>query len=437
MRALQAAFALLMIALIAVACGGDSSETSETTEESGGASETAVNLVIESWRVEDTAVWEDSIIPAFEAANPGITLSFEPTTTPEYPAALSTRLEGGNAGDLITCRPFDDALALYNDGHLASINDVAGLDSFSGSALSAWQTLDGSDQFCLPMASVSHGFMYNMAIFDELGLTPPETQAEFDALLQTIADDGSYTPIAMGAASEDGWYPSTLLFQNFGPNYWKGEEGRLALVSGDAKFTDPEYIEVFDKMVEMSQYFPDGFEGVGYTDSQNLFALGQAAIFPAGSWEVNWANENTDFEVGVFRAPTESAGDTCYVDNHTDMGLGINAASPNQEAAATALEWFAGPEFAQLFTNSLPGFFALGQHAVSLDDPIASEYASGNLECETTIRNTYAVLNGGEPKLIDEMWRVVPLLLIGDVDSQGAAQQLEDGLASWYEPHAG
>ena len=434
MRALKPALGLLPLLFLA-ACGGDD-EASTTDDASQNADGEAVNLVIESWRVEDTAVWEDTIIPAFEAANPGITLSFEPTVTPEYPAALNTRLEGGNAGDLITCRPFDEALAIFEEGHLAPINELSGLANFSGSALAAWQTLDGSDQFCLPMASVSHGFMYNAEIFAELGLEPPTTQAEFDALLQAIADDGSYAPIAMGAASEDGWYPSTLLFQNMGPNYWQGEEGRLDLISGEGRFTDQEYVDVFDKMIELTQYFPDGFEGIGYTDSQNLFALGQAAIFPAGSWEVNWANENTTFEVGVFRAPTAGAGDTCYVNNHTDMGLGINAASPNQEAAEQALEWFAGPDFAQLFTNSLPGFFALGQHSVDLDDPLAAEYASWNLDCETTIRNTYAVLNGGEPKLIDEMWRVVPLLLIGDLDPEGAAQELQDGLSGWYEPHA-
>lgn len=36
----------------------------------------ASELVIESWRIDDKALWEEKIIPAFEAAHPGIQVSF-------------------------------------------------------------------------------------------------------------------------------------------------------------------------------------------------------------------------------------------------------------------------------------------------------------------------------------------------------------------------
>ena len=34
-------------------------------------------------------------------------------------------------------------------------------------------------------------------------------------------------------------------FQNIGPNYWKGEEGRKKLIDGTGKLTDPEYVSTF------------------------------------------------------------------------------------------------------------------------------------------------------------------------------------------------
>ena len=74
-------------------------------------------LVVESWRDDDRAVWEETIVPAFEAAHPGIGLEFRPTALADYDASLAARLEAGEAGDLITCRPFDASLALYGDGH--------------------------------------------------------------------------------------------------------------------------------------------------------------------------------------------------------------------------------------------------------------------------------------------------------------------------------
>ena len=66
-----------------------------------------VTLTIESWRNDDLAIWEDVLIPAFNAEYPDIEVVFAPTAPAEYNGALNTKLEGGTAGDLITCRPFD------------------------------------------------------------------------------------------------------------------------------------------------------------------------------------------------------------------------------------------------------------------------------------------------------------------------------------------
>ena len=76
-------------------------------------------LTIESWRTDDLAIWQEQIIPAFEAKNPGIKIVFSPTNPPEYDAALGAKLEAGSAGDLITCRPFDKSLELFKKGQLA------------------------------------------------------------------------------------------------------------------------------------------------------------------------------------------------------------------------------------------------------------------------------------------------------------------------------
>ena len=70
-----------------------------------------VTLTIESWRNDDLAIWQEKIIPAFEAKHPGIKVKFTPSAPTEYNAALNSKLEAGSAGDLITCRPFDASLA--------------------------------------------------------------------------------------------------------------------------------------------------------------------------------------------------------------------------------------------------------------------------------------------------------------------------------------
>ena len=58
-----------------------------------------VTLNIESWRNDDLKIWQDSIIPAFEASHPGIKVKFNPFAPAEYNAILNSKLEAGSAGD--------------------------------------------------------------------------------------------------------------------------------------------------------------------------------------------------------------------------------------------------------------------------------------------------------------------------------------------------
>ena len=400
------------------------------------AAQDAVTLTIESWRNDDLAIWEDVIIPAFEAQHPEINVVFSPTAPTEYNAALNTKLEAGTAGDLITCRPFDASLQLFVDGHLSSLNDLAGMENFSDVAKSAWITDDGSDVFCVPMASVIHGFLYNASIFEELGLSEPATEEEFLALLQTVKDSGSYAPLAMGTA--DQWESATMGFQNIGPNYWGGEAGRLGLIDGTAKYNEGGFLAAFEALSRWTPFMADGYQALTYADAQNLFMFGQAAVYPAGSWDIGYfENSGIDFELGAFAPPPPAGADTCYISDHTDIAMGMNSASPNAEAARTFLEWMTSQEFAELYTNQLPGFFTLSNHEISVEDPVAGEFLSWRGQCETTIRSSYQILSRGEPNNETDLWTQSAQLLNGAVTAQEAADTVQTGLEQWYAPQQG
>jgi raffinose/stachyose/melibiose transport system substrate-binding protein len=389
-------------------------------------------LTIESWRNDDLKIWQDTIIPAFEKSHPGIKVVFSPSTPTEYNAALNAKLEGGTAGDLITCRPFDASLALFQKGYLAPVTDLKGMDTFSDVAKSAWITDDGKTLFCVPMASVIHGFLYNKSIFEAEGLTPPKTEAEFFALLDKIKAKGEVAPLDIGTA--DQWEAATMGYQNIGPNLWKGEEGRKALIAGTQKFTDKPYVEAFEELAKWRPYLPDGYQAQTYPDSQNLFTLGRAAIYPAGSWDIAAFNAQADFKMGAFPPPVEKAGDKCYISDHTDIALGMNAKTKNPEAAKAFLEWLASAEFADVYSNALPGFFSLSNHPVEIKDPVAAEFVSWRKICEPSIRNSYQILSRGTPNLENELWNVSAQVLNDKMTPQQAAEQIQKGLDSWYKP---
>lgn len=391
-------------------------------------------LTIESWRNDDLPVWQEKIIPAFEAKHPDIKLVFSPSAPTEYNSALAAKLDAGSAGDIVACRPFDGSLQLFQSGKLGDLTDLPGMENFSAIAKTAWSTDDGSKTFCVPMASVLHGFMYNIDAFEQLGLQVPTTEAEFFAVLDKIKEDGTFVPLAIG--TKDQWEAATMGYQNIGPTYWKGEEGRKKLIDGEEKLTDEPWVKPFEVLARWADYMGDGYQAQTYPDSQNLFTLGRAAIYPTGSWEISVFEPQVDFKMGAFKPPVVNAGDTCYVSDHPDIGMGVNAASPNQEAAKTFLEWVATPEFAEIYANAAPGFFPLIDADVSIEDPLAQSFVAWRGECQPTIRSTYQILSRGTPNLENETWAQSANVMNLTETPADAATKLQSGLDSWYKPGA-
>jgi raffinose/stachyose/melibiose transport system substrate-binding protein len=394
-----------------------------------------VTLTIESWRNDDLTIWQDKIIPAFEAANPGIKVVFAPTAPTEYNAALNAKLDGKSAGDLITCRPFDVSLGLYQKGYLAKLNGdggVAGLSNFGDVAKSAWITDDGKDVFCVPMASVIHGFIYNADAFKELGLKVPATESEFFAVLEAFKKDGRYVPLVMGTA--DQWESATMGYQNIGPNYWDGEDGRNGLIAGSAKYNDGGFLKAFEALAKWKDYLGDGYQAQKYPDSQVLFAAGKGAIYPAGSWDISTFRAQATFELGAFKPYTPDGASSCYISDHTDIAIGMNANTPNKEAALKLLEWVASEEFANIYSNALPGFFSLSNAKVTLTDSLAQDFVNWRGECKSTIRSAYQILSRGEPNNETDLWSASAKLLNGEYSAKEAADFVQGGLEKWYAP---
>ena len=418
--------ALLLAAASAAILAGSAAMASAATE-----------LVVESWRNDDLAIWQDQLFPAFEKANPDIKLTFTPTAPTDYNAALNAKLDAGTAGDIITCRPFDASLELFKKGQLADLTSLPGMDKYAAVAKAAWSTDDGKQTFCVPMASVIHGFIYNKEAFKKVGISaPPATVAEFFADLDKIKKDGTYVPMAMG--TKDQWEAATMGWENIGPNYWHGEDGRLALIKGTEKLTDPPFVEPFKQLAKWGPYLGDGYQAQAYPDSQNLFTLGKAAIYPAGSWEISGFRKDAKFEMGVFPPPVEKVGETCYISDHVDIAVGLNPKSKNPEAAKKFLAWVASAEFAGLYSNALPGFFPLYNGEVAQKDPMAQDFVSWRAKCKSTIRASYQILSrGAKPNLEDQLWVESANVINGTDTPDAAAKKLQEGLASWYDPQKG
>lgn len=390
-----------------------------------GIARAETTLVIESWRTDDLAAWRETIIPAFEAAHPGIKLRYAPTAPTEYNAAVNAKLKAGTAGDVVALRPFDASAALFAQGRLVALDDAAVRPNFPDAALKAWMSPEGT-LYGVPVASVMHGFLYNKGIFAELHLAPPTSEAEFFALLDVLKADGRFIPLALGAAEQ--WEAATVGFQNIGPNFWRGEEGRKALMEGRAKFSDPPTLAAFDFLARLKPYLAKGFEAQTNADTQNLFALGKAAIVATGSWDVEHYRKRAKFAFDAFPPPVKNPGDVGYVCDHVDLGFGVNAKTKHPQAAQTFLAWLASPEFAAVYARALPGFYPLAKHPVVIDVPAAATMLAWRTSHQTTIRSTYETLPRIAQTIETLLWEASAGVLTGRLAPTAAAKKLDEAL---------
>lgn len=389
-----------------------------------------VELVMGSWRTEDVEAW-DNILAVFEAAYPNIDVKFEPTLNTEYDSVMTNAVAAGTGPDLITCRPFDRALLLYEGGGLADIKDIEGLSHFSDVAKSAWSTDDGSATYCVPMASVIHGFIYNKDIFDEVGVEVPTTESEFFAVLDAIKAAG-ITPLDI--TTKDAWTTQTMGFNNMWPNFAGGEAARLGVIDGSMKLTDPGFVAALATVARWKDYLPEGHESIGYADAQQLFPLGQAAIYPSGSWEIPLFESQADFEMGAFKPYTPDGATECSISDHVDIGVGMNSKTAHPEEAKVFLEWLTTAEFAQAYSDNQPGFFSLSDHPIEVKDPLAAEFVSWRSECSSTIRLFDQFLSRGEPAGNTTSADNIYLMVQGSKTPEEVAQIIQDGLDEWYTP---
>lgn len=394
--------------------------------------QTAV-LKLETWRIDDEPAWINQILPALNTAHPHIKVYTQPSFPVAYDAELLARLKQGTAGDLITCRPFDQSIALYDQGHLQDITHMPELRLFRSHHKIAWTTHYADRVFCMPVAAVTTGFFYNTQIFKELNLSVPQTEEELFDVLSAIQQSGKYVPLAFG--TQDAWQAAQVLFAGIGPNYWAGEEGRRNLLTGRAKFTDPNYVEVWRTMARLADYMPTQHERVNEEQARDLFLSGRAAIYPAGSWEIRFMADHPNAKnFGVFMPPPKQQKNNCYVLNHLDKGIGINARSSQQEAAKTVTRWLSSRDFSHVMANTLHGFFPLSNHPVQISNPLAKEMMSWRQQCDTTIRINSQFLNQAWLQLEVELWNVSARVMQKKITPEEAAKHISKGVEKWFRP---
>lgn len=253
-----------------------------------------------------------------------------------------------NMDDLYLLNP-DTLLILGAEGKLM---DLSGLDSAKNlrEIIRVANTVDGK-LIAIPQEIVAYGLFLNMDLFNQYGLSQPETPEEFLECCRVFKENGFETPIGANR-----WWLETFVFAQAYADLYNGgnaETEIAALNSGEAKYSD---------------YMRPGFEFLqilidrGYIDAET--ALVSEAIeaegpdFLAGKTPIvmaYWGAANsetgygkTDFEMQVVGFPS-SRGQMPVIPM---TGYGIGAEAEHREDAAKALDIMTSDEALQLYSET-------------------------------------------------------------------------------------
>ena len=389
-----------------------------------------VNLIFTSWRTEDIEGTR-RVLDVYMQAHPGVSVDFQPITDSEYDAQLMSSLQTGTGADIIFLRSFSSGRAVFNGGFLSVLNDdIPELANFPGAAMKAWSTEDG-EIYGVPIFGVTHGVYYHKDIFAKYNLQPPATWDEFLTVCQTLKDNGENV-FAQGAMDE--WTLYEVLYSGLGANFYGGEKSRLALIAGEMKLTDAPFVEAFKAIDALQPFLPAGYEALDYVSMQQMFGAGQAAMFIGGSWEIGLFRSLGSTDLGWFAPPVKKAGDQLAYCFHVDAGIGVNKNSKHYAEALEFLKWTATPEFAQLMMKEVPGFYAYTPGEYTLDDELAKAMIDAATGADLTIRTTWEKLSDQAPSGNSLMNEALIKMLKDEFTPEQAAEFVQNGLATWYQP---
>ena len=392
----------------------------------------SVILTLSSWRTEDVAQM-NRINALFTESHPNITINFEPINTSEYDNTTLDLLASGEGADILFLRSYDKGLALYNADYLYDLSaSIPNLDEYSTVSVNAWSNDEGIT-YGVPSVGVTHGVYYQKAIFEEYNLQEPTTWTEFMAVCETLYNAGE-TVFAQGAM--DSWTLYEAVFSGLGANFYGGEVARQALMAGEKKLTDPEFVAAFNMVNSLKKYFPANFATLDYTAMQQLFGSASAAMFIGGSWEISEFEElgSSSSSIGWFAPPVVSSGDKLQYCFHIDAGIGVNKKTEHLEAALEYITWISGSEYAEAIMNELPGFFSYTPGDVVLSNPLAQEMFDAAATADLTVRPMCEKLSLQSPAGNILMGEALNGMMVGEYTPESAAEYVQSQLDSWYLP---
>jgi raffinose/stachyose/melibiose transport system substrate-binding protein len=405
---------------------------SSSDDDGGDDSSDAVTLKVWGWRQEDAAAYK-KIFAIYEDDHPGVTVEYVPYKNTEYDTILKTGLTDANGPDVAQLRSYGLLQPLVAAKSLVPLDDeIPALGDFSDEVLDGARG-DGADTvYGVPFALQTLHVIYNKLLFADHDLEEPTTWADMEKAFETFADTDT---VPLANTVTDTWM-LPIEQEIFGATTYGGPEFLAKMLTGEADFTDPAWVDSVKTWEGTSEFWGPKASGMSYADAQALFSSGQAAMFPGGVWELaGFKKANPDLDLGIFNAPPApgAATDKTLVPGYVDGSYGVSAKSKHQEAAIDLVAWMASPEFGKAFSDELQQISAVP--GVQPSDPLLAE-ALASYQADPSPYLTYAYFSGGTPTAWDLASAEFSKVILGKATPEQAAGAIQQGVDQWFKPQS-
>ena len=212
---------------------------------------------------------------------------------------------------------------------------------------------------------------YNMPLFEELGLEPPQNFADLMTAAEAIkAARPEMAPLALGTMEnwEAAFVLDSILLEEGGPEYY------VKLYKGEIDVrTDPTYRAALEKLADLQPYIYPYHSNVTWDQSVGLVVSEDSAMVLMGTWAIGAFTSNgwtpgEDF--GAVTFPQEPERILLF---HPDT-YGLATGAPHPQATMKWLEVVASPEL-QIPTDVAQGgmFARIDIDPTNFPDPIRQE----------------------------------------------------------------
>lgn len=256
--------------------------------------------------------WGEALIEAFNEEHPEITvtLNSQPGGT-EGDNLVKTKLATGEMEDVFTYNTGSLLQAINPDQNLVPLGD----EEWASTLIEPFVPVVSTDNglYGAPNGtSQAGGILYNIPIYEELGLEVPTSWDEFMSNNDVIKEAGK---TAIIQTYGDTWTSQLFVLGDFGNVTAQDEDWATEYTAGNRKYVDQPALQSFLNQQEAYEggYFNEDFASALFDDGLRMVSTGEGAHYPILSGGVSTIAqnypENID-DVGFFPLPAQDAADT-------------------------------------------------------------------------------------------------------------------------------